>query len=383
MKTLFMSHVGSPGGAEYAMLSLCRDTPESAVLLLSAGPLEKMVRSFGIDCDVLPLSSDVVGVKRSSGMWASVKAVPAVLGVLWRLANRIRDYDLIVPMSQKAFVLTMLSRLFVRRPVIWYMNDLVSSEHFSGHLTKVMVFLANNGASHVIVNSRASRDSWIAAGGKAEMCSVSYSGVDSSHIAAMSQPAVADYRARFTDGGMFVCVVVGRIASWKGQHVVLEALRDLPHVRVVFVGEAMFGEAAYEQSLKDFVDEHALSDRVVFLGHREDVAEIMAAADAVVHSSTAAEPFGRVIVEGMMVGRPVIATDAGGPREIIEHDQSGLLTRPGDASDLALAIRRLSADIALAARLGNAGRRRAHDLFDVKVMVNHFMTVKGRLAARP
>lgn len=377
MKTLFISHVGTPGGAEYATLSVCRGTPGSEVLLLSEGPLQDMVQAQGVPCTVLPLSAGVTGVKRSSGVWASIKAVPGVVGFLRRLARCLRDYDVIVPVSQKAFVLVMLARAFVRRPVIWYMNDLISADHFSRHLTRVMVFLANRGASAVIVNSAASRDSWLAAGGRDDTCSVSYSGIDGTHIASLSASKVAEYRAQFAADGKFVGVVVGRIAGWKGQHVVLEALRELPDVRVVFVGEAMFDEAGYEQRLKNYVAAHQLGDRVLFLGHRDDVAEIMAAADAVVHSSTAAEPFGRVIVEGMMVGRPVIASDAGGPREIIEHERSGLLSPPGDAAGLAKAIRRLASDPALAAGLAAAGQARAHALFDVRVMVDHFLAVRN------
>lgn len=363
------------------MISLCRGTPGASVLLLSHGPLEDLLALQGVVYKVLPLPSDVANVKRSSGIRASLNALPSILGFLRRLADRIREYDVVVPVSQKSFVLTILSRVFVRCPVIWYMNDLVSAEHFSKHLMRVMVFLANIGASHVIVNSQASRTSWLAAGGDADKCSVSYSGIDSSKVTQVSQDKVAAHRASFAANDKFVCVMVGRIASWKGQHVLLEALRHLPDVRGVFVGEAMFGEEAYEKQLGELIAENGLHDQCVFLGHREDVLEIMTAADAIVHCSTAAEPFGRVIVEGMMVGRPVIASDCGGPREIIEDGESGLLTKPGDASELKAAIRRLVVDQELADRVSRIGKERAHALFDANAMVNHFHDVRDRFVS--
>ena len=75
----------------------------------------------------------------------------------------------------------------------------------------------------------------------------------------------------------------------------------------------------------------------------------------IVHTSTAPEPFGRVIVEGMLAGRPVIASDAGGAAEIVENGDSGLLTPPGDPTLLAGALRRLLADPLFARRLADAG----------------------------
>lgn len=382
MKTLFISHVGSPGGAEYAMLSLAARIPDSTIMLLEPGPLVELAEKQGTPCHVLPIPETIKSVRRSSGLLASVRIAPGVLSLMGQLVRACRGYDVIVPMSQKAFVLCVLARALVRRPIVWYMNDLIHTEHFSRFLSKVMVRLANAGVDHVIVNSKASKDSWLQAGGAANRCSISYSGIDSARLANLNRQLIAEHRAWFSVENKRVAVMVGRIANWKGQHIVLEALSRLPDVRVVFVGDPLFGEQDYKRELTEYIRRHHMEDRAWFLGHRNDVLEIMAAADMVVHSSISAEPFGRVIVEGMMVGTPVIASDAGGPREIIKHGHSGLLTAPGDPDALRNAIQTLTADPHFARQLGQNGRARALELFDADNMVREFQSVRARCVGR-
>jgi glycosyltransferase involved in cell wall biosynthesis len=94
----------------------------------------------------------------------------------------------------------------------------------------------------------------------------------------------------------------------------------------------------------------------------------MRASDAVVHASVYPEPFGRVIVEGMLAGRPVIATRAGGVTEIID-DETGILVPPNDTAKLANAITSLAEDPVHAARLAAAGMKRAREEFSVTAMV--------------
>jgi glycosyltransferase involved in cell wall biosynthesis len=95
----------------------------------------------------------------------------------------------------------------------------------------------------------------------------------------------------------------------------------------------------------------------------------MRASDAIVHASVYPEPFGRVIVEGMLADRPVIASRAGGVTEIID-DETGVLVAPNDSAALAQAIEFLRADPARAARIAASGAARARAEFSVTAMVN-------------
>jgi glycosyltransferase involved in cell wall biosynthesis len=105
---------------------------------------------------------------------------------------------------------------------------------------------------------------------------------------------------------------------------------------MLVVGSVKFGSRAtrfanedYLASLQRLVDELDLADAVRFTGEREDVPEILGAVDALLMPSIE-EPFGRSIVEAMAMTTPVIATDVGGPVEIVDHRVTGLLAPPGD-----------------------------------------------------
>ena len=127
-----------------------------------------------------------------------------------------------------------------------------------------------------------------------------------------------------------------------------------PEVQVVLVGDALFGEDAYVERLKLRAAKPDLAGRVHFLGFQQDVPRLMRAMDVIVHCSTAPEPFGLVIVEGMLARRPVIASAAGGALEIMTGE-SGLLVAPGDATALRSAITRLLENPELARRLAEEG----------------------------
>jgi len=168
--------------------------------------------------------------------------------------------------------------------------------------------------------------------------------------------------------------MVGRITPWKGQHIFVEALallrRQFPDVQGVLVGPAEEADGpGYADRVKQQAQSLGLSDCLHFSGYRDDIPEVLAALDVVVHASVKPEPFGRVIIEGMAAGKPVVGSRAGGALEIISDGVDGLLTPPDDPVALAGALSRLLVDPELSARLGNAARRTARDRFDVAAHV--------------
>src|SRR5262249_31786566 len=160
-------------------------------------------------------------------------------------------------------------------------------------------------------------------------------------------------------------------AAWKGQHVALAAVAALPEVQLIVVGDAMFGERAYADDLRRRAKDLGIADRVHFLGFRTDVAYLMRMVDIVLHTSVAAEPFGRVILEGMLAERPVVATDAGGAREIVLNGLTGLLVPPGDPQALRVAMAELLPDAERRRGMGMLGRQRAIADFSPAVTLQH------------
>ena len=133
------------------------------------------------------------------------------------------------------------------------------------------------------------------------------------------------------------------------------------------------GHEGYAERLRRRVVDLGLGGRVHLLGNRDDVPEILAGVDVLVHVPSAPEPFGRVVAEAMAVGKPVVAANAGGLPEIVEDEVTGLLVPPGDPSACAAAVTRLLADPALRARFGAAGRRQAEQRFDPAVHAERVM----------
>ena len=156
----------------------------------------------------------------------------------------------------------------------------------------------------------------------------------------------------------FIVVNTGRLVRWKGQDIFLQAMARVadvaPHLRCFIVGEPD-GDAnslAFAEELKVLAESLGLAERVTFTGFRDDALQLMKASDVVVHSASTPEPFGRVIIEGMAAGKPVVATRAGGVVDIIEDGYDGLLVPPRDSQAMAEAVLAVQADPVWAGRLG-------------------------------
>ncbi len=222
-----------------------------------------------------------------------------------------------------------------------------------------------------VANSEATRDDLVALGIAPERISVVYPPVDLDDFGTAARSESAPSRAAYGVPADAPCFgIVGQLQEWKGQKVFLRAARRVletrPEAHAWVIGDTPAGGEAYGAELRELARTLGIADRVVFTGFVADVPGALRLLDVVVHASVHPEPFGRVIVEAMLVGRPVVAADAGGPREIIEPGRTGLLAPPADDAALAAAIGRLLADRRLAADIAEAGRRDATRRFSAE-----------------
>jgi glycosyltransferase involved in cell wall biosynthesis len=169
--------------------------------------------------------------------------------------------------------------------------------------------------------------------------------------------------------------LVGRLQPWKGQREFLRAAARIAagnaRVRFAIVGGAILGwEGGYPAELRALAGSLGIADRVIFTGHTAEVHRWMAASDVVVNASEP-EPFGLVVVEAMASGCAVVGVRRGGPRDIIEHDRSGLLCRSSAPEDLAAAVGRLVDDAGLRRELGSGAVVRART-FSREAMIARF-----------
>jgi glycosyltransferase involved in cell wall biosynthesis len=156
------------------------------------------------------------------------------------------------------------------------------------------------------------------------------------------------------DPKALVVGTVGWLLPIKGPVYLLRAMKHVWHLHsktiLVYVGK---GEM--EEMLRKEVRKMGVSERVRFLGWRDDVPDIMQILDIFVLPSLN-EGMGRVIVEAMAAGKPVVASKVGGIPDLVKHGRNGLLVKPGDVKGLSNAIERLIADKAMRNKMGNAGK---------------------------
>jgi glycosyltransferase involved in cell wall biosynthesis len=175
-----------------------------------------------------------------------------------------------------------------------------------------------------------------------------------------------------------VIVTACRLFEEKGVAPLIEAVGEVhrrhPDVRLLVIGDEPDAEDGFLRKLNEQVAGLRLDDAVFFLGYRNDVVSIMAAAEVFAMPSFE-EPFGLVFAEAMAMCLPVIGLDNGGTREVVRHGLDGLLSAPGDHAALVNHLTLLIEDPDLRRRMGEAGRTRAEQSFTVERMVSEVARV--------
>jgi len=134
------------------------------------------------------------------------------------------------------------------------------------------------------------------------------------------------------------------------------------------------GDGPLRSELEDMIEELGLAENFVLAGFREDIPEVLAALDVLVLSSLR-EGLPMILLEGMAMARPVVATDIEGISEVVEHNRTGILVPPKDPQALAEGIITLLRDRDKARRMGQAGRKRVEERFSVEEMVRRTQEV--------
>jgi glycosyltransferase involved in cell wall biosynthesis len=367
MKILFLDQSGKPGGAELCLLDLARGYRDRClVCLFSDGFFRTMLEAEQIPVKVLASS---IQVQKDSSAVRGLYSIGQLLPLAIEVARLSRQYDSIYANTQKALVVGAIASRLSGRPLVFHLHDILSTEHFSRTNQWIAVTLANRFASLVIANSQASQSAFIAAGGQAKLTQIVYNGFNlSSYRDVMSHRQRLRQELGFTNRD-FAIGHFSRLAPWKGQHLLIEALTHCPaSVSAILVGEALFGERDYVNQLKQQVRNLNLENRVQFVGFRSDVAELMAACDLVAHTSTAPEPFGRVIVEAMLCGTPIVASAAGGAMELVADGVTGWLVTPGDPLKLAMTIQQCYDRPGLIKEIATTAQVQASQRFDLEMV---------------
>ncbi len=163
--------------------------------------------------------------------------------------------------------------------------------------------------------------------------------------------------------------IVGNLKFWKGQEVVIRAMAALTHefpdLVCLLIGDFSPDDHAYRLKVEQTIAELGLAGRVIVTGYRPNVADYVNALEILIHASVEPEPFGRVLLEGMALRKPLVASRGGAVPEIVADGVTGALFEPGNATDLALQLGRLLRDPAAVQAMGDAGYARLVEVFGI------------------
>ena len=360
---VFVGHTAVLSGGE---IQLVRILPALAsripveVVLGEAGLLVDELTGAGHHVAVLPLASRAGQVRRSS-VTARRPPVVAVLHAAWysvRLSRYLRrsGAQIVHTTTLKSAFYGGLAARLSGIPCVWGVNDLIDAAYLPSAAVMLVRWAARHIPAAVVANSEATLRSLRLP-------------VDRRALV-VYPPAPLEWHtghgraARLSPRTPFTAAIVGRLAPWKGQDIFIRAFAEAFSdglERAKIIGSPLFGEDDYARRLEEVARALGVADRIEFCGFHRDITVPLREVDVLVHASMSPEPFGQVILEGLVLGIPVIAANAGGPREIIEDGVSGILCTPGDVPAFAHALIRLRDSPELCQQLIRNGLERLSD----------------------
>ncbi len=217
-------------------------------------------------------------------------------------------------------------------PSVWWVNDILSADFFGWPVRKVFAARACQLASRLAPVSEFGRQALLRERIPPAIVRAIHNGID---LDRYRRDETRPLRVELGIGPEIPLIgVVGRLTAWKGQDVFLRVadawVREGRPGHFVIIGGAFNEDAPFAALLQDYVHTHSLTGRVHFIPFRADIIGALSSLDVLLHTSIKPEPFGRVLIEAMAVGVPVIAAQAGGVAEIVTPDVDGGLVSPGD-----------------------------------------------------
>ena len=384
-RVLYVNQVGQMSGAERSLLDLLGGLPPEVARAVACpeGELSEALRGRGLVTYDLPATD------------ASFRLHPlhTAKGIAWvgRAGLRVRalarsfDAGVVHANSTRAGLAAVCGARLGGRPAIVHVRDWAPPTRFAAATLRTIEL----GAAAIVPNSRYVAEQLPRAGGGTPV-RVIPDAVDPGRFDPhrIDRGAARD-RIGLAEGDA-VIAVIAQLTPWKAQDDAVRVLADLkpryPDLRLILAGSAKFtapssryDNRAYERDLVRLIGSLGLERNVLLLGERADVPELLRAADVLLVPSWR-EAFGRIAVEGLAMGLPVVATSEGGPAEIVRDGVDGIVLPPRDPVRWAAAVDELLRDSELRAAMGRRGRERALAEFSVARHVDKLLDLYCEVA---
>jgi glycosyltransferase involved in cell wall biosynthesis len=401
VRIVYLNPCGKWGGAETSLRQLLQSvrTAEPSwelwLWLGEDGPLAGAARDLGVQVVVQPFPRALGRLGEGGGglgaLWSILTGAVPIARYTLSLAVWLRAIKPDI-MHTNGFKMHLLGAWTRPRqtPLVWHIHDYVSSRRLMSRLVRLFA-----GACTVaIVNSRSVARDLQRLLPKLRTAPI-YNAIDVHQFSPAGQSIDLDAAAGLAPAadGTIRVGLVATFARWKGHRVFLEALAQLLSeasihgpVRGYVIGGPIYQTDGSQWSLPELQREAerlGLTGKVGFTGFIDDPASAMRSLDILVHASTAPEPFGMVIIEGMACGKAVIASQAGGAAELFTDGENALGHPPGNALELSHQMLRLVNDPALRNRLGTAGRTTAVGRYNTQRLAQELVSVYVEICGGP
>jgi len=349
------------------LVGLDRSQVNPYVILANDIEKEEVLLPATLQALRIPFQEETICVLRRSkylsirgGAWM----VGALLRSLPRLVRLIRQQNIQLIHTNTSTVLSgAIAAALTRTPHVWSVHEVMRWE---GWILSPLLHLLS---TWVIANSEAVAENLQARFPLlADKMRVIKNGLDPYPYAHVPKSELNRIRRelQLTPDDLVV-TMIGRIGAAKGEYLFLDmagrVARQRQGVKFLIVGGVFDGRDFHLEDLRRQIQADKLEDRVTATGYRTDIPAVIACSDIVVLPSIRPESFGLVLLEAMAAGKPVVATNLGGPREIVQAGVNGFLVDHTEATEMAARVLQLLEDKALRRRLGQAGRARVESEF--------------------
>lgn len=272
--------------------------------------------------------------------------------------------------------LAVLLGVFISRKLkakhIWHVHEIITHPKFISNLYPKILYRY---ADIVVCNSNATLDNLLHRNQKlSEKLELIYNGLDSNEFMFSKNLTFRETLNYASDD--IIITLIGRISRLKGHlfllKVIHDSFKDKKNIKILFTGSPVVGQEFYLTAIKDKIKEYQLEEAVKILPFQEDLSEIRQITDIIIVPSTEAESFGLVALEAMLTKKPVVATNLGGLKEIVVHNETGFLFENKNEQALKEVLLKLIEDKGLRDFFGEKGYQRAVKLFSLQRYVTDF-----------
>lgn len=380
MKTILVIHqsaelYGSDKTMLYFLSELDKTKYLPIIVLPFDGPLKIELEKNNIKVVIAPVLKLYRKMFTPKNIFKFIKEYYKGIKILNAL-NKEYKFDLVYTHT----LAVLIGILFAKKRNIkhlWHVQEIIAKPKIFNFLFKKILSLDCN--HKVVYDSIATMNFWIENNLKlTEKSEAVWNGIETKNSKSFTDAELNEVRENyfFATDNEIVIALVGRINSWKGQQLLLQSFKTLiekyKHIKLVYLGSAPPNQPIFETELRNKIKVYDLESNVILIPFQKEIEKFWNSIDIAVVPSTEPEPFGMVVIEAMLAKKPVIASNHGGPTEIVVENETGLLFEPNNHNSLSAALEKLIKDEQLRKLYGANGFKRVHNTFSLENHVNHF-----------